>query len=82
MSAPAASLPNGNGSVSPGATTPAPAAASRSTTNKDGSSSLGTFGVKSGLAQMLKVTRIGDTIGVHGAETFLLGRRDYGCDQR
>jgi hypothetical protein len=61
MSAPAASLPaaNGNGTVSPaGAVTPVTAptgAAPRSTTNKDGSSSLGTFQVKSGLAQMLKV---------------------------
>lgn len=60
MSAPASSLPNANGTVSPGTVTPAVApatiaAAPRSTTNKDGSSSLGTFGVKSGLAQMLKV---------------------------
>lgn len=61
MSAPAPSLSNANGTVSPGAVTSAPApattsAAPRSTTNKDGSSSLGTFGVKSGLAQMLKVS--------------------------
>ncbi|KAF8606450.1 vitamin B6 biosynthesis protein [Ceratobasidium sp. AG-I] len=71
MSAPAPSLSNGNGSVSPGAVTPVPAAAAatapRSTTNKDGSSSLGTFGVKSGLAQMLKGGVIMDVINAEQA---------------
>lgn len=72
MSAPASSLPNANGTVSPGTVTPAvapatTAAAPRSTTNKDGSSSLGTFGVKSGLAQMLKGGVIMDVINAEQA---------------
>ncbi|CAE6479827.1 unnamed protein product [Rhizoctonia solani] len=73
MSAPAPSLPNGTST--PAATvTPAPAAgatgapaAPRSTQNKDGSSSLGTFQVKSGLAQMLKGGVIMDVINAEQA---------------
>ncbi|KAG9086399.1 Pyridoxal 5'-phosphate synthase subunit snz1, partial [Ceratobasidium sp. 392] len=74
MSAPAPSLPaaNGNGTASPaGAATPsalpATGAAPRSTTNKDGSSSLGTFQVKSGLAQMLKGGVIMDVVNAEQA---------------
>ncbi|KAG8706429.1 Pyridoxal 5'-phosphate synthase subunit snz1 [Ceratobasidium sp. 395] len=74
MSAPAPSLPaaNGNGMASPaGAITPAsvPSAAAppRSTTAKDGSSTVGTFAVKAGLAQMLKGGVIMDVINAEQA---------------
>ncbi|KAH7341480.1 vitamin B6 biosynthesis protein [Rhizoctonia solani] len=58
MSAPAPSLPTTNGTT---------AAATRSAQNKDGSSSLGTFQVKSGLAQMLKGGVIMDVVNAEQA---------------
>ncbi|CAE6423918.1 unnamed protein product [Rhizoctonia solani] len=73
MSAPASSLPNGTSA--PASTAPPAAAvgaasgpaAPRSAQNKDGSSSLGTFQVKSGLAQMLKGGVIMDVVNAEQA---------------
>ncbi|QRV90007.1 pyridoxine biosynthesis protein [Ceratobasidium sp. AG-Ba] len=79
MSAPAPSLPTANGTaatngtpagattVSTATTAPVAPVPTRSATNKDGGSSLGTFGVKSGLAQMLKGGVIMDVVNAEQA---------------
>ncbi|KAF8968397.1 SOR/SNZ family-domain-containing protein [Flammula alnicola] len=56
-------IPQGAGSAS----TPSTAPARASATQRDGSNSLGTFGVKSGLAQMLKGGVIMDVVNVEQA---------------
>ncbi|CAE7215284.1 unnamed protein product [Rhizoctonia solani] len=76
MSAPAQSLTNGTPAPAPTVVSTAPAtgagptsvpAAPRSAQNKDGSTTLGTFQVKSGLAQMLKGGVIMDVVNAQQA---------------